>query len=134
MTPAAQLLAAVNEIIEGRNVNRSVHNLSFEGRDLTGEFVKRLLSHGYSARTVGEVDVAFGERVPAFAVRSGTAYFGWVFIEKFSDTKSRKLFGSIVKNTKGDWAIQISQKSRELVYVNPREKSAMELEPTFVME
>lgn len=57
--------------------------------------------------TVGDVDVQPGERVPAFYIKSSTAYFGWIFWEKFSDLKLRKLWGSVVRNAKGDWAIQI---------------------------
>jgi hypothetical protein len=72
--------------------------------------------------------------VPAFAIRNSKAYFGWVFIERFTEEKSRKLFGSLARNKKGDWLIQISQKSSELIYVNYRLKSGMEGERLFVME
>ena len=134
MTSSNQLPAAVDEIIEGRSVTRSVHALSYNGADITDLFIERLLEHGYLPRAVGEIQISFGYRIPAFAIRKGTAYFGWVFVEKFSETKSRKMFGSILKNKKGDWAIQISYNSNETVYANPGDKSEMELEPSFTLE
>ena len=60
-----------------------------------------------------------GERVPAFLVRDGRADFGWVFWEKSTPERSRKLFGSVVRNAKGDWEIQLGTGSREPVHVQP---------------
>jgi hypothetical protein len=56
------------------------------------------------------------------------AYFGWVFWEKFSHRKLRKLFGSVVRNSKGDWAMQISDKGRSVIYANPDLTSEMDIE------
>jgi hypothetical protein len=64
------------------------------------------------------VEIAHGERVPAFLVREGHADFGWVFWEKFTADRWRKLFGSVVRNAKGDWAIQLGTGSREPVHVD----------------
>jgi len=129
-----ELAAAFDEIIEGRFVNRNVHDLNYEESDLTNIFVSQLKRHGFVEKRVGEIDLQFEERVPAFAIRNGKAYFGWVFIERFTEKKSRKLFGSVVRNKRGDWLIQISQNSSEQVYVNLSYKTEMEGERLFVME
>ena len=129
-----ELASAFDEIIEGKFVNRIVHDLNYEGRDFTRLFIVRLKLHGFIGSCVNQVELQFEERVPAFAIRDGKAYFGWVFIERFTEKKSRKLFGSLVRNKKGDWLIQISDKSREQVYVNCNFKSGMEGERLFVME
>ncbi len=130
----SELAAAFDEIIEGRLVNRNVHDLIFEGRDLKDLFVSRLYVHGYARQKVAEIDLGFEERVPAFAIRNNKAYFGWVFIERFTDKRSGKLFGSVARNKKGDWLIQISHNSEESIYVNCDLKSGMESERLFVLE
>jgi hypothetical protein len=128
------LLSAFDGIIEGKLVNRNILDLDYEGKDCSEAFISRLKLRGFVERRVGEIDVQFEERVPAFVIRNGTAYFGWVFIERFTERKSRKLFGSVARNAKGDWLIQISHKSDESVYANRDLKCGMEGERLFVME
>ena len=65
---------------------------------------------------------------PAFYVEDTTAYFGWVFWEKFTSAKRRKLWGSVVRNEKGDWAIQISPTKTTTIYVNEKLKTEMDIE------
>ena len=67
---------AVRPIIEGRQVKRIRHELSFDGKDPTGIFIEELTGLGYHPTTVGEVQVEPGEWVPAFYLDSGVAYFG----------------------------------------------------------
>jgi hypothetical protein len=126
--PHSELRSVFAEIIAGRTVKRSVHELRWGARDVTLEFVDALEDSGYRPMTVAEVRVIPGERVPAFFVEDGTAYFGWVFWEKFSMLKLRKLFGSVARNGKGDWTIQIPEKRRSVIYVNPSEKGEMDIE------
>jgi hypothetical protein len=116
------------EIIEGKTVKRSKHELAWNGRDVTLDFVEALIANGYSLTTVAQVAISPGERVPAFYVDQGVAYFGWVFWEKFSQLKLRKLFGSVVRNQSGDWAIQISDKRNSVVYANASLKSEMDID------
>lgn len=129
-----EVIAALDEIIEGRNVKRYVHDLRLGGRDYSDVFADRLLDGGFVRTTVGDVEIGFDERVAAFVIRESKAYFGWVFIERFTETKSRKLFGSSVRNSKGDWAIQISPRRREEIFVRYSEKLDMEISPDFVLE
>ncbi len=125
---------AIDEVIEGRNVKRFVHDLELDGEDYTPLFKERLTNAGFKETTVADVDVGFDERVAAFALRGSEAYFGWIFIERFTEKKSRKLFGSVARNKKGDWAIQIPSNSKEKVFVNYAQKLDMELESNFVLE
>ena len=134
MKSDGEVIEALDEIIEGRSVKRFVHDLLFDGHDLSGIFSGRLVTAGFIETTVGQVEVGFDERVAAFLVRDSKAYFGWVFIERFTETKSRKLFGSAVKNRKGDWAIQIPFNSRETIYVRCSERLDMEMDSNFVLE
>ena len=126
--PPRELRAVFAEIIAGKTVKRSVHELRWGTRDVTLEFVDALTDAGYLPTTVAQVPVIPGERVPAFFIEEGTAYFGWVFWEKFSMLKLRKLFGSVARNGKGDWAIQISEKRRSVIYANDAEKGEMDIE------
>ncbi|MER3522750.1 MAG: hypothetical protein C4326_01440 [Ignavibacteria bacterium] len=124
----AQLKEVLADIVEGKIVKRAKHELQWETRDVSLEFVDVLLERGYTPTTVAAVAVQPGERVPAFFIENGTAYFGWVFWEKFTQLRLRKLFGSVVRNEKGDWAIQISDKRTAVIYANVRLKSEMDID------
>ena len=101
----AEVLSALDEIVLGRNVRRTRHALAVDGRDWTEAFRGRLAAHGFAPMRVREVAIAVDERVPAFLIEPGTATFGYVFWEKFTDIKKRKLFGSTLRNAQGDWAV-----------------------------
>jgi hypothetical protein len=116
------------DIIEGTAVRRSKHELRWEHRDVTTEFIQALREHGYMPTLVERIALTPGERVPAFHVNDGFAYFGWVFWEKFSHVKFRKLFGSVVRNAKGDWDIQISERTKTVIYANMNLRTEMDID------
>jgi hypothetical protein len=126
--PPAKLREVFSDIIDGRIVKRAQHNLMWGRKDCTLEFLEVLAEKGYVPMLVRNVAVEPGERVPAFFVEGAMAYFGWVFWEKFSQLKLRKLFGSIVRNAKGDWAIQVPEKRTTVLYVNTALKSEMDID------
>jgi hypothetical protein len=117
-----------DDIVTGAGVLRSKHELSLDKTEVTGRFLKALNRNGYLPAGVGDVDVQPGERVPAFHIREKTAYFGWVFWEKFSEKKSRKLWGSVVRNSKGDWLIQLLPGKAAVIYANPSHKMDMDID------
>lgn len=129
-TPAVseKIRDALREIVEGRIVKRSKHNLQHQGLDLTPIFVEELQAMGYSPTTVDAIDTQPGERVPAFYIDNGIAYFGWVFWEQFTSWKLRKLWGSVIKNSKGDWDIQIPATRQTTIYANERLKLEMDID------
>ncbi len=118
----------MGDIIDGRIVKRSKHQLTLDSRDLSQAFIAALHERGYVPMLVRDVDIIPGERVPGFVIDSGTAYFGWVFWEKFSQLRLRKLFGSVVRNSKGDWAIQIPPERSRTVYVNTALRMNMDID------
>ncbi len=109
---------ALLEIITGTNVKRSKHELLHEGSDLTNLFVEELERRGYLPCVVEDVDVQPGERAPGFFINNSVAYFGWVFWEPFTSWKLRKLWGSVIKNKRGDWDLQVPAGKKTIVYVN----------------
>lgn len=119
---------ALREIIEGKIVKRAKHPLVHEGIDLTDVFISELEQSGYRSTTVGNVDVEPEERVPAFYIEDGVAYFGWVFWEQFTSWKIRKLWGSVIKNKKGDWDIQIPDTRPTTIYANEKLKMEMDID------
>lgn len=119
---------ALREIVRGKIVKRALHSLAHQGTDLTAVFIEELQQLAYLPTTVGDVDVKPGERVPAFFIDKGTAYFGWVFWEQFTSWRLRKLFGSVIKNTKGDWEIQIPATRATPIYANQTLKLEMDID------
>jgi hypothetical protein len=124
---------AMEEIVTGRYVKRGHHDLKLNAEDLTATFIEVLREHRFEPMTVGQVNVAPGERIPAFYVAGGTATFGWVFWEKFTENRQRKLFGSIARNPKGDWAIQIPPSRNDVIYVNAEGKIEMDIDHPHVL-
>jgi len=113
-----KLKEALSDIVTGR-ITRNKHELVLNGHPVVKEFVEVLIDNGFHPTIVGRVQVDVGERVPAFFINKSIAYFGWVFWEKFTNDKARKLWGSVVRNVKGDWAIQIPPTKPTPIYANP---------------
>lgn len=118
----------MEQIVIGKDVKRGRHDLILNEKDLTATFIEVLREHRFRPMTVREVEVAPGERVPAFYLAGGTATFGWVFWEKFTEQKKRKLFGSVTRDGKGDWAIQVPPSRNDVLYVCPEEKTEMDID------
>lgn len=126
-----ELRNALRDIIEGKGVKRSKHELMYSGRDVRTEFIEELVAAGYLPTTVGKIDITPGERVPAFHLDNHTAFFGWVFWEKFTQLRLRKLFGTVVRNAKGDWMIQIPPNSPRMVYAQTQQIFEMDIDHPF---
>ena len=123
-----KLRDVLRAIIDGRIVKRIRHDLVYEGKDLTAMFIEELESRGYHSTTIAKVDVQPGERVPAFLIRERIGYFGWVFWEQFTTWKIRKLWGSVIKDKRGDWDIQIPATRSTPVYANESLKLEMDID------
>ncbi|HTR80625.1 MAG TPA: hypothetical protein VMM58_03275 [Bacteroidota bacterium] len=119
------------EIIDGKNVKRSKHDLMFAGIDVSNVFIDEMDKKNYLPTTVADVPCEYGERVPAFYLEEGEAFFGWVFWENFTQRRLRKLFGSVVKDEKGEWAIHIPEGSLKIIYANKALKLEMDVDHPF---
>ncbi|MEX0602578.1 MAG: hypothetical protein WD295_04500 [Bacteroidota bacterium] len=124
-TPLQQ---AFSEFILGTGASRVKLDLRYEGRDVTEDFIATLGHHRFLKTTVADVDIGPGFRVPAFVIDDRVAYFGWVFWEKFTDRKMRKLWGSHIRNAKGDWAMQIPPTKATPIYANTQQVIEMEID------
>ncbi len=122
------LRQALREIVEGKNVKRGTHDLRWGQRNLVTSFRDILQESGYRGTTVKQAPVQPGERIPAFYLHGHTAHFGWIFWEKFTNRRMRKLFGSAARNAKGDWAIQISASRDDTVFANPTLRCDMDID------
>jgi len=107
--------SALDDLILGRGVKRGRHQLPPE---IFPVFRERLVSCGFVPTVVGAVEIEVGVRVPAWLLRPPLADFGTVFWEIFTPAKRRKLFGSVVRNRKGDWELQIPPGSEQTIWVN----------------
>ena len=119
MNPAPEetaLDAALDAIIRGETVRRGRHALG----GASERFHARLVANGFRETRVGEVDPGPESRVPAFLVRDDEAIFGYIFEEKFTETRCRRLFGSVERNAKGDWAVMLGISSRRPIYAAPQ--------------
>jgi hypothetical protein len=119
---------SLKDLATGHGVKRTRHDLIVDGRDYSDHFIHVLSEVGFVPVTVADAPVKPGERIPAFYINDSVAYFGWVFYEKFTTRKIRKLWGSVIRNRKGDWAIQISPKKDILVYADINRKTEMDLD------
>lgn len=127
-TPDDKVREALRDIIEGKNVKRIIHELLYEGTNVTPIFIEELERARYEKKTVGSVKAEPGERIPAFYIEGTVAYFGWVFWEQFTSWKMRKLWGSVVKNARGDWDRQIPPSRNTIIYANESMKLEMDID------
>ncbi|MDD8019482.1 MAG: hypothetical protein PHP42_14000 [Bacteroidota bacterium] len=126
-----KLRETLHDIIEGKIVKRSKHELVFNGTNVSDIFIEELTKKNFLPMTVNHIKIEKGERVPAFLIEDRTAYFGWVFWEKFTELRLRKLFGTVLRNTKGDWLIQLSSNSTTMIYANIVLKIEMDIDRPF---
>ena len=126
--PQESIRDALRAIIEGKTVKRSKHHLILDGQDLTTVFIEELGPLGYRPTTLEKVMIQPGERIPAFFIRESVAYFGWIFWEQFTSWKIRKLWGSVIKDKRGDWDIQIPAGRKTIVYANESLKLEMDID------
>lgn len=125
-----QKLKEIEEVFEDVimiRFNISKVELFYDELDLRDIFIRKLESSNFIAKKVKDVEVEPGFRVPAFYLKNREAIFGWVFWEIFTETKKRKLFGSAIKNQRGDWEIQITEDKDEIIYVNESRKIEIDL-------
>ena len=74
-----------DDIILGRGIKRTVHELRYEGRDYRQLFLRRLEANGFRERALRDVAVETGWRIPGFWLDGeGRAWFGHLFWEIFS--------------------------------------------------
>ncbi|MCA9773189.1 MAG: hypothetical protein KC466_12325 [Myxococcales bacterium] len=128
MSEEAEVRDALARFIEGREVARVRLDLVEGPNDWSALFAEILVERGYLPTTVAEAPVEPGERVPAFLIRDGAAIFGWIFWEKFHEGRLRKLWGSVVRNAKGDWAIQVGPRRREILHANLGERVLVDID------
>ena len=126
-----KLRDAYKDIIDGKNVKRSKHELIFGGVDVSNVFIEEMGKKNFLPATVGGVECAEGRRVPAFTIEESFAFFGWVFWEKVTEARLRKLFGSVVRNEKGEWAIQISPGNQKIIYANHDQALDLDIDHPF---
>jgi hypothetical protein len=51
-----------------------------------------------------------------------------VFWEQFTSWKIRKLWGSVIRNARGDWTIQIPESGSAVIYANPKLTIEMDID------
>lgn len=111
-----EILEALSDLASGR-IHRSRHDLVLDGRDCTVAFEQALRDAGFVRVRVRDLDLPAGKRFPAFLLRNGVAHFGHAFREKFTEAEDRALFGSVVRDWRGDWEIMLTRRSAEWIWV-----------------
>jgi len=123
-----EILEALRQLARGEGVKRGSHTLVWDGIDATAQFETVLGESGFQKRTLDEVNVRPGTRIPAFFLDGQVAHFGWIFWEMFFPGRMRKIFGSVLKNAKGDWAVILGKGSDATLFVNLTLAEEMDLE------
>lgn len=116
------LLEALRDLAKGR-FHRSRQDLAVDGKDASDIFRAVLSEEGYRPMKIRELSIERGVRYSAFLIRGSTAHFGHVFIEKFHEDETRTLFGSVVRDWRGDWDVVLTRRSTEEVWVNLDQRS-----------
>lgn len=126
-----EIIEILDDIILGRGVKRAIHNLEYDNMIYTSVFVDRLRLYKFRPVTLADITIEPGKRVPGFLIKDKTAIFGYVFWEFFSERKKRKLWGSVVRNEKGDWKYTVQSESRQALFVNPEKTEDFDMYHAF---
>ncbi len=119
----AELAGALDDLILGRGVARGRHQLTVRGRPVRAACAERLMANGFAPTTVAGVEIAAGEKVPAFRLDGDAADFGWVRWEVFTPRSRRKLFASERRRTDNEeWAVQLNLSSPETIWACPERR------------
>ena len=116
-----------DDIILGRGVKRFVHDLVFRGTDYSATFIGQLKKLNYLPKELKSINVEVGYRIPGFLIKESKAYFGHVFWEVFSEKRKRKIWGSVIRNKKGDWKIILPGSSSTIIYLNVSKIQAIDI-------
>ncbi|MCB0281272.1 MAG: hypothetical protein H6627_04440 [Calditrichae bacterium] len=127
MTSIKQLSDVFDDIICGNGVKRSLHDLSFNGQDYSTLFVERLVAQNFKPAVVKSINVDVGIRFPAFILLNGVALYGHLFWEVFTDKRKRKIWGSVIRNEKGDWKHVIPGNSTKEIYINLEQPQSVDI-------
>ena len=114
----SQLEEIFFDIITGNGVKRTVHNLVFQNIDYSDLFINCLNKKAFNPFPLKTTKLLTGIRIPGFYLEKKTAIFGYLFWEVFSERKKRKIWGSVIRNQKGDWKYILSGHSSKVVYLN----------------
>jgi len=123
----SQIEEAFSDIILGNGVKRSVHNLVFNTIDYSDLFINCLKIHTFLPIPLKNTKLEIGVRYPGFYIENSVAYFGHLFWEVFSENRKRKIWGSIIRNQKGDWKYILPGNSSKIVYINLTKAQAIDI-------
>ena len=112
------LVEIFDDIILGKNVNRSYHPLIYDGKVYSDLFKDRLRYYRFWPRVVSKVNVDLNHRVPAFFIVKDISLFGYVCWELFDRDKKFKIWRSELKDSLGKWKYIITTKQDKIIWVN----------------
>ena len=115
---SSELEEIFDDIILGRGVKRAVHHLEYDQNVYVDLFAQRLRIYNYQPLVLSNISLKVGFRLPAFLVSEKAALFGYVFWEVFSEHKKRKIWGSVIRNKKGDWKYILPGYSNQVIFAN----------------
>ena len=113
-----QITEIFYDIILGNGVKRSIHNLVYKNQDFKNLFIECLLDKSFKPLLLKNASIEVGIRIPGFYIEKQTAFFGYLFWEVFNERRKRKIWGSVVRNQKGDWKYILTGNSSKVVYLN----------------
>lgn len=122
-----ELREVFDDIILGRGVKRYIHDLEYDHNIYAELFIERLQVNRFRPVPVKDIRIEVGLRLPAFYIQGRTAIFGHVFWEVFSDHKKRKIWGSVVRNEKGDWKYILPGISNKIVFANLNQREEIDI-------
>ena len=118
---------AFNDIILGNGVKRAVHDLIFDNIDYSYLFINCLNQNNFLPVPLKNIELEIGIRYPGFYIINSIAYFGYLFWEVFSAARKRKIWGSVIRNKKGDWKYILPGNSSKIVYLNKDKAQAIDI-------
>jgi hypothetical protein len=112
----SELAEVFDDIILGRGVHRSEHDLEYEGSLFIDLFIERMRLYKFFPLTLKDIQVEIGFKIPAFYLQGKSAIFGYVLREPDPNQIGKKIWCSAAFNQEGSNKYQIPEESEQVIF------------------
>ena len=114
-----ELAEVFDDIILGKGIKQTMHDLEYDQKVYVGLFVQRLRIYKYHPVSIKNIFLKAGYRIPAFYINGKFAVFGYILWESFPGMENKqKIWGSVVRIPNGDCKYTLPDNANHIVFAN----------------
>lgn len=107
-----------DDIIQGRGVKRTIHELEYDRKLYSSLFIERLQIYKYRPLSLSKIIIEDHYKAPAFYIHKNYALFGYVYWMENDEGQRNKIWASALKNAKGKSKYFLTHDPSKVLFVN----------------